>query len=108
LWKRRPDVLANRELRPKAHRIVVKNPESRRPEEYLVRLRIGDRNTRLKESVGTFSNQLAEHPPVPFVGRSAPLQRTIAIDQTVVEHIGAFVAVVPVELGEGGAEPNVV
>jgi len=108
LRKCRANVLINRELRTEAHGVVVKDSECCRSEEHLVCLRVRDRNVRLKEPVGTLSDELAEQTPVPFVRRPAPFRGTVAIDQAVVEHVGPSVSVVLVEFRECTAEPQVV
>lgn len=108
LWKRRADVLINRKLSAKADGVVVKDSQSGWPEEYLVRLRVLYRNVCLEEAIRAFANQFAEQSPVPFVRRSSPLGRPIAVHQAVVEYIGTLVAVVLIEFGVCASKPNVV
>src|ERR1700751_1898775 len=80
LRKCRANVLINRELRTEAHGVVVKDSQCCRSEEHLMSLRVRNRNVRLKEPVGTLSDELAEQTPVPFVRRPAPFRGTVAID----------------------------
>src|ERR1700736_949242 len=105
---KRADVLIDGKLRSKTHGVVAVDSQHGRPKENLTGLRLWDGHTRLDELIGTFTDQFTEDAPVPLIGRSAPLRWAVAVDQTVVQHVGTLIAVVLEELRERSTQPDIV
>jgi len=82
--------LIDRCLRSKADGVVVMNAQQRGPEENLLDFGLWDSNSACNKSVGMLADQFGKHPPILFARWLPPAGRSVTIDQTVVEHIGAL------------------
>src|SRR5690348_12183331 len=108
LGELRIDLLINGKLHTETDRVVPIDSERRRTKEYLVCLRIGDGGIPLEETIGTLADKLTKDAPIPFVWWFAPCRWAVAVNQTVIEHIGPTIAIVLVKLRERGPKPQVV
>ncbi len=104
----RLDVLIQRELCSKTDGVVAIDSEGRRPEEYLVCFGAWNYCTRLPQTARAFTDQFSKESPVPFVWRSAPLRRTVSVNEAVIEHIRSLTSVVLKESCKRTAEPQIV
>jgi hypothetical protein len=85
------NALVDWRLGPETDGVVLVNAQKRRAQEELMRLGVRDRDSSLYKTVGMFADKFRKEPPIPFVRRSAPLRRPIAVDEAIVETSGRFV-----------------
>src|SRR6267142_236044 len=73
-----------------------------------MRLGLRDGYPCLNEAVGSFANKFCEKAPIPFVRRPAPLGRTVAVHQAIVEDIRPLRSGMVEEVRVCSAKPKVV
>src|SRR5215470_7712109 len=101
------NALINGSLRSEANGVVAKDAEHGGPEKNLMGLCLWNRDVVLEKAIGMFAYEFCKKAPVPMIRGAAPFRWTVAVDEAVIENIGALCSGMFGKFCECTAQPNV-